>query len=91
MSTPMVSVATWRLLLISTSVLAGPRPRKFTVETPSAAWAPRVSNWLVSPNALELTFKFLIISTIEGSPWFSRSSRVTTSTGNAASSGVPLI
>ena len=35
MSTPTASVATWRLVLSKTNVLAAPNPRRLTVLTPS--------------------------------------------------------
>ncbi len=71
---------------MSTSVRAGPRPRRLTFEMPSR---PLDVNWLVEPSTPELTPRFLIISSMDGEPFSARSVRSMTSTGFGASSGVP--
>src|SRR5690606_24613764 len=76
--------------LNSTRVREAPRPRRLTVAAPSEPWA-RASNWLVSPSTPLETGSCFISSTVEGEPCFCRSSELITSTGRAASSGVPAM
>ncbi len=74
--------------LISTRVRWAPRPRRLTEPEPSEPWA-RGSNWLVSPSTPLETGSAFRSSTVLGEPCLARSSAPITSTGKAASSGVP--
>ena len=63
-------------------------PRRLMVPAPTWPWAV-VENWLLSPSTGPLTGRDLIRSTVVGEPRRASSSLETTSTGRAASSGVP--
>lgn len=73
--------------LNSTSVRAEPKPRRLIVAAPAAV--PR--NRLDSPIELWAAVMFFTRLTVLGEPCFCRSAAPITSTGWAASSGVPAM
>ncbi len=87
---PVPGVDSVRRLLSSTSVRELPRPRRLTLPDPMKLCAAPL-NWLVSPSTAPLDGNCLIISSGELTPARASDSLLSTSTGSAASRGVPRI